>query len=402
YSRSSKAYIVLNKKTIRIKESLNVNFDESLSEPESSPSIDDGMINKPIIQDLYGSSSLQSKVLDDSYPKSVKEARGHLIKQCGPFDESLPDPNSSPSVEDDMINEPRVQDLHESPSLQVNVLDDSYPKSVREARGHPIEQVIGELTGWTLRTYVKGLEVRQHCCCNEMKDRCQYIIQTMVDIISDYTLSSLPEYTCKLGDNSKQQICLASMMDNLTLWHGRLDHANMRLAQNLASNKLVALLFYEVWDVNLGCRVAGEETRKGEETGKGEQWTYVKGLEVRQYFCSNEMKDRCQYIIQTIVDIISNSTDDRINKPIVQDLYGSPSIQVNVSGDSYPKSIEEARGHPIEQVIGELNEKTPRTYVKGLEVGQHCCANKIKDRCQYIIQTMVDFISDSTYQTYVL
>ncbi|GJS68965.1 retrovirus-related pol polyprotein from transposon TNT 1-94 [Tanacetum coccineum] len=34
-------------------------------------------------------------------------------------------------------------------------------------------------------------------------------------------------YTFKLGDNSKQQICLASMMDNSMLWNRRLGHANM-------------------------------------------------------------------------------------------------------------------------------------------------------------------------------
>ncbi|GKA55971.1 hypothetical protein Tco_0755043 [Tanacetum coccineum] len=61
------------------------------------------------------------------------------------FDESLPKPKSSPSVEDDRINEPIVQDLNGLPSLQVNVLDEGYPISVKEARGHPIEQVIGEL-----------------------------------------------------------------------------------------------------------------------------------------------------------------------------------------------------------------------------------------------------------------
>ncbi|GJS77316.1 retrovirus-related pol polyprotein from transposon TNT 1-94 [Tanacetum coccineum] len=46
-------------------------------------------------------------------------------------------------------------------------------------------------------------------------------------------------YTCKLGDNSKQQICLASIVDNSTLWHRRLGHANIRLVQNLSSNELV-------------------------------------------------------------------------------------------------------------------------------------------------------------------
>ncbi|GJW88428.1 retrovirus-related pol polyprotein from transposon TNT 1-94, partial [Tanacetum coccineum] len=111
YSQTSKAYKVLNKETMRNGESLNVTFDESLPEPKS-----------PL------------------------------------------------SVEDDRINEPIVPYHNRLPSLQVNVSDEGYPKSVKEARGHPIEQVIGELNERTLRNYVKGMEVKQHCCFNEMKD----------------------------------------------------------------------------------------------------------------------------------------------------------------------------------------------------------------------------------------
>ncbi|GJU61984.1 hypothetical protein Tco_1243819 [Tanacetum coccineum] len=103
------------------------------------------------------------------------------------FNESLLEPKSSPSVEDDRINEPIVQDLKGPSSLQVNVSDESYPMRLKEAKGYPIEQVIGELNERTLRTYVKGMEVKKHYCFNEMKDRCQCIIQTMVDIISDST-----------------------------------------------------------------------------------------------------------------------------------------------------------------------------------------------------------------------
>ncbi|GJS84438.1 hypothetical protein Tco_0750979 [Tanacetum coccineum] len=128
------------------------------------------------------------------------------------FDESLPKSKFSLSVEDDRINEPVVQDLNGSPSLQVNVSDKCYPKSVKEARGHPIEQDIdlSEMSrvrvevsrsfAYPIRdncalrayllcdmTYVKGMEVRQHCCFIKMKDRCQCIIQTMVDIILDST-----------------------------------------------------------------------------------------------------------------------------------------------------------------------------------------------------------------------
>ncbi|GJU39240.1 hypothetical protein Tco_1192197 [Tanacetum coccineum] len=118
------------------------------------------------------------------------EELGVIVKTVMNFKMILPEPKSSPSVEDDRINDTIVQDLNGSPSLHVNVSDEGYPKSVKEARGHPIEQVIGELNEKTLRTYVKGMEVRQHCGFSKMKDRCQYIIQTMVDIISDSTFQT--------------------------------------------------------------------------------------------------------------------------------------------------------------------------------------------------------------------
>ncbi|GJX27475.1 retrovirus-related pol polyprotein from transposon TNT 1-94 [Tanacetum coccineum] len=81
YSQTSKAYIVLNKEIMRIEESLNVTFDEGLPEPKSSPSVKDDRINEPVVQDLNGSPSLQVNVSDEGYPKSVKEARSHPIEQ---------------------------------------------------------------------------------------------------------------------------------------------------------------------------------------------------------------------------------------------------------------------------------------------------------------------------------
>ncbi|GJV72865.1 hypothetical protein Tco_1492860 [Tanacetum coccineum] len=72
------------------------------------------------------------------------------------FNENFPELKSSPSVEDDRIDEPVVQDLNGLPSLHVNVSDEGYPKSLKEARDHPIEQVIRELNERTLRYgYVK-------------------------------------------------------------------------------------------------------------------------------------------------------------------------------------------------------------------------------------------------------
>ncbi|GKD14651.1 retrovirus-related pol polyprotein from transposon TNT 1-94 [Tanacetum coccineum] len=46
-------------------------------------------------------------------------------------------------------------------------------------------------------------------------------------------------YVMKLGNKPKNQICLATIDENSTLWHKRLGHANMRLIQSLASKELV-------------------------------------------------------------------------------------------------------------------------------------------------------------------
>ncbi|GKB33022.1 retrovirus-related pol polyprotein from transposon TNT 1-94, partial [Tanacetum coccineum] len=46
-------------------------------------------------------------------------------------------------------------------------------------------------------------------------------------------------YVMKLGNKPKDQICLATIDENSTLWHRRLGHANMRLIQSLTSKELV-------------------------------------------------------------------------------------------------------------------------------------------------------------------
>ncbi|GKD91122.1 retrovirus-related pol polyprotein from transposon TNT 1-94 [Tanacetum coccineum] len=46
-------------------------------------------------------------------------------------------------------------------------------------------------------------------------------------------------YVMKLGNKSKDQICIATIDENSTLWFMRLGHANMCLIQSLASKELV-------------------------------------------------------------------------------------------------------------------------------------------------------------------
>ncbi|GJS55625.1 hypothetical protein Tco_0628987 [Tanacetum coccineum] len=100
---------------MRIEESLNVTFDESFPEPKSSPSIEDDRINDPVFQDLNWSSSLQVNVSDEGYPKSLKEARGYAIEQViGKIMMLLDNQSGSPnSVLDSKMLENSRNDSHE-------------------------------------------------------------------------------------------------------------------------------------------------------------------------------------------------------------------------------------------------------------------------------------------------
>ncbi|GJT48080.1 retrovirus-related pol polyprotein from transposon TNT 1-94 [Tanacetum coccineum] len=64
-------------------------------------------------------------------------------------------------------------------------------------------------------------------------------------------------YVMKLGNKPKDQICLATIDENSTLWHRRLSHANMRLIQSLASKDLVRNLHRLKFDLHFydACKI---------------------------------------------------------------------------------------------------------------------------------------------------
>nr|GEU29464.1 zinc finger, CCHC-type [Tanacetum cinerariifolium] len=53
YSQNSKAYIILNKQTMKVEESLNVNFDETSPSPETPPLEDDELVEEEAIEGVY-------------------------------------------------------------------------------------------------------------------------------------------------------------------------------------------------------------------------------------------------------------------------------------------------------------------------------------------------------------
>jgi hypothetical protein len=79
YSQSSKAYIVLNKETLRVEESLNVTFDESPPSSNTSPLIDDDLVESQAIesQEILGKDK-EDELLNKELV-NVKESKSHPL-----------------------------------------------------------------------------------------------------------------------------------------------------------------------------------------------------------------------------------------------------------------------------------------------------------------------------------
>ncbi|GJR59504.1 retrovirus-related pol polyprotein from transposon TNT 1-94 [Tanacetum coccineum] len=83
YSQNSKAYIILNKQTMKVEESLNVTFDETPPPPKTSPLEDDELVEeeaievsktKPIGNDLEDIS------LENDQIVNIKESKTHPLE----------------------------------------------------------------------------------------------------------------------------------------------------------------------------------------------------------------------------------------------------------------------------------------------------------------------------------
>ncbi|GJS99332.1 hypothetical protein Tco_0820502 [Tanacetum coccineum] len=83
YSQNSKAYIILNKQTMKVKEPLNVTFDETLPPPKTSPLEDDDLIEEDAIK-VSEIKPLSNDVEDDSLESNeivnIKESKSHPLE----------------------------------------------------------------------------------------------------------------------------------------------------------------------------------------------------------------------------------------------------------------------------------------------------------------------------------
>ncbi|GJU67041.1 retrovirus-related pol polyprotein from transposon TNT 1-94 [Tanacetum coccineum] len=82
YSQNSKAYIILNKQTMKVEESLNVTFDETPPPPKTSPLEDDDLVEEEAIEVNKTKSlgnDLEDKSLENNEIINIKESKSHPL-----------------------------------------------------------------------------------------------------------------------------------------------------------------------------------------------------------------------------------------------------------------------------------------------------------------------------------
>ncbi|GJT60608.1 hypothetical protein Tco_1004141 [Tanacetum coccineum] len=83
YSQNSKSYIILNKHTRKIKESLNVTFDETPPPAKTSPLVDDDLDEEEAIREIE-KKNLENNVEDETLEidevVNIKESRNHPLE----------------------------------------------------------------------------------------------------------------------------------------------------------------------------------------------------------------------------------------------------------------------------------------------------------------------------------
>ncbi|GJS93200.1 retrovirus-related pol polyprotein from transposon TNT 1-94 [Tanacetum coccineum] len=174
-------------------------------------------------------------------------------------------------------------------------------------------------------------------------------------------------YVMKLGNKPKDKICLATIDENSTLWHRRLGHANMRLIQSLASKELVRNL-PKLKKIKESLNVTLDETLPPSKASP----LVDDDLDEEEAIREIENKNLENIVEDETLEI------DEITSPFVDDdLDEEEEIKVtekkNLENDIVDETLEideivnikESRNHPLENVIGNLNQRTLSAFLNG-------------------------------------
>ncbi|GJT76643.1 retrovirus-related pol polyprotein from transposon TNT 1-94 [Tanacetum coccineum] len=199
-------------------------------------------------------------------------------------------------------------------------------------------------------------------------------------------------YVMKLGNKPKDQICLTMIDENSTLWHRRLGHVNMRLIQSLASKELVRNLPKLKFDQHFcdACKIR-KQAHASHKAKNIVSMTRCLELLHMDLFGPSAVRSYGSETAYTlvIVDDYSRKVEESLNvtfdetpppsktSPLVDDdLDEEEAIKVtekkNLENDIEDETLEideivnikESRNHPLENVIGNLNQRTLRSQAQ--------------------------------------
>ncbi|GJR29402.1 retrovirus-related pol polyprotein from transposon TNT 1-94 [Tanacetum coccineum] len=198
-------------------------------------------------------------------------------------------------------------------------------------------------------------------------------------------------YVMKLENKPKDQICLATIDENSTLWHRRLGHENMRLIQSLSSKELVRNLHKLKFDQHFcdACKI-GKQAYVSHKAKNIVSTTRCLELLHMDLFGPSAVPSYGgnRYTLVIVDDYFRkikeslNVTFDETSPPsktsplVDDDLDEKEAIKVtkkkNLEKDIKDETLEideivnnkESRNHPLENVIGNLNQRTLRSQAQ--------------------------------------
>ncbi|GJR53192.1 retrovirus-related pol polyprotein from transposon TNT 1-94 [Tanacetum coccineum] len=198
-------------------------------------------------------------------------------------------------------------------------------------------------------------------------------------------------YVMKLGNKPKDQICLATIDENSSLWHRRLGHVNMRLIQSLASKELVRnlpkLKFGQHFCDACKIRKQAHTSHKAKNIVSTTRCLELLHMDLFGPFAVRSYGGNRYTLV--IVDDYSRKVEESLNvtldktpppsktSPLVDDdLDEEEAIKVtekkNLENDIVDKTLEideivnikESRNHTLENVIENLNQRTLRSQAQ--------------------------------------
>ncbi|GJX02891.1 retrovirus-related pol polyprotein from transposon TNT 1-94 [Tanacetum coccineum] len=193
-------------------------------------------------------------------------------------------------------------------------------------------------------------------------------------------------YVMKLRNKSQDKLCLATVVDNFTLWHRRLGHVNMCLIQSLSSKELVRNLPKLKYDKHVcdACKIrkpahASHKAKNIVSTKRCLELLHMDlfGPSAIQSYGGNlhtlVIVDDYSSLRNTQRDIRESPPPNKLSPLVDDDVGEEETIKKNTkvvnNNNEEDESIDvdkiikikESKNHPLDQVIGNLNQRTLRS-----------------------------------------